>query len=339
MMIRSNPNRRNRQSTIGNRPSRGARRALTIIELLVVISIIAILISVVTVASSALIGKSRANNTRGLLEVVNTAVHQFKAERPAALNARKTTAAGPVSYLQRYGPYPPDELEVFADTQNPISSASIAPGKAVAMPKPAYPPMRFFAGTEEETAREHRDLAAMIVAIEVLTQEAAAILEKVPDRNRVAGPLDSSTPPKPLQFLDRSSSTAGPDGNWGADDLQVRYIVDDWGVPLGYLAQRDWTKANASVTDSKNLPDYWNQASTQLIRLNGGEPVIFSWGADGKEQLTRDVMDSTTPKALASLVVDFVDDTSAQPGVVDHSMNADNIYLDPAFAEKISGQQ
>lgn len=314
--------RRNQQLPIDNRQF---RRALTIIELLVVISIIAVLISVISVASSTLIGRSRASNTRGLLEVVNTAIQQFKADRPAVLKQ---------SYLKRYGPYPPDELEVFvAGAANPVGANSIAPGGATIEPPPPYQAMKFFAGDPTQVASEHRDLAAMIVAIEILTQEAASILDRVPDRNRAPGPLDTSDPPKPAQFLDRTPA------GWDANDLQVRYIVDDWGVPLGYMAQRDWTTANESDTDSKNLPGFWNKASTQLIRLNGGEPVLFSWGADGKEQLTRDVMDSGDPKGLASLVVDFVDDTTSNAGVIDHPMNADNIYLDAAFAEKISGQQ
>lgn len=324
-MTRSKPIRRKRHrgeaeiparqgSKIDNRRWPRVRRALTIIELLVVISIIAVLISVISVASSTLIGKSRASNSRGLLEVVSTAIQQFKAERPAVLKQ---------NYLKRYGPYPPDELEVFvAGAANPVATNSIAPGGATIEPPPPYQAMKFFAADATQAAMEHRDLAAMIIAIETLTQEAASILDKVPDRNRAPGPLDTSNPPRPTQFLDRTPA------GWDENDLQVRYIVDDWGVPLGYLAQRDWVKSSAPP--SPNHPD-WNEASTKMIRLNGGDPVIFSWGPDGKDQLTQDAMsDADNP---AALVADFKKD-----GKIDHPMNGDNIYLDATFAEKLSGQ-
>lgn len=295
------------------------------VELLVVMAILAILISIISVASSSLISQSKATNTRAVLQVVNDAIQEFKRERPAMLRPK---------YLKRYGPYPPDELEVFDQSGfNRIETTrSLAPGGAKIEPAPPYGAMRFYTdGDPEANAREHRDLAAMIVAIETLTESAAALLDRLPEKNRSAGASDSSG--NPSQFLDRPDSTGNLNGQWGAEDLQIRYILDDWGVPLGYLAQRDWTATGTTPTASNNHND-WNQASTELIRLNGAEPLIFSYGPDGKEQLTRTAMEADN--GHAALIVDYLNSTTPRP-VVDHPYNADNVYLDPTFGLKLSG--
>jgi prepilin-type N-terminal cleavage/methylation domain-containing protein len=304
--------------------NRGLRCGLTMIELLVVITIIAILISMVAVASTSLIARARTNSTLSLLTVVTQAVEDFKREKPGVINASQPGPAGTIlRYLKRYGPYPPDELEVFATglPGHAPPNRSFAPGNAQIVPPPPYSDMKFYAAQPEF---EHRDLAAMIVAIETLSESAASILQQIPDRNRVAGYVDPNTG-APGQFLDRDG-----DGSFGANDHQVRYIVDDWGIPLGYLAQRDYsTAAGATNTRGSNHQD-WNQTSTDLVRLNGGAPVIFSWGADGKEQLTKDAMGDD---GLASVIGDWMD--PASPQQLNHPMNADNVYANQALKEKL----
>jgi type II secretory pathway pseudopilin PulG len=62
------------------------------IELLVVIIIIGILISSILVAGSALITRSKINNTKATIQVVLDACEEFKHEQAAATRGSLTTA-------------------------------------------------------------------------------------------------------------------------------------------------------------------------------------------------------------------------------------------------------
>ena len=126
---------------------------------------------------------------------------------------------------------------------------------------------------------------------------------------------------------------------WIAEDYQIRYIVDGWGVPISYLAQRDFKTSNPAKTISSNHPD-WNKASTEIIRLNRGQPIIMSYGPNGKDQLTQEWMEtqpgsSTTGNSImiakASLVGDFGDDRK-----INHPLNEDNVYFDPSLKERLA---
>ena len=184
-----------------------------------------------------------------------------------------------------------------------------------------------------DAANEHRDLAALILAIELYGDASAGLLAQVPDRHRTEGALSANG--LPSQYLERNGT---PDFQ-PADDLQIRYIVDDWGVPLSYLAQRDWDPdPQAANIESTNHP-YWNQASTQLVRLNGDQPLIFSYGPNGKEQCSVDWMgaESGNP-AKASLVADWMraEATLTTFGRIDHPLNEDNIYPDAELTAKLA---
>ena len=72
----------------------------------------------------------------------------------------------------------------------------------------------------------------------------------------------------------------------------------------------------------------WNEASTALIRLNGGQPIIMSYGPDGRDQLSKD---SLSADPTASLVADFVANQR-----IDNPLNEDNVYADPAAKEKLA---
>ncbi len=302
------------------------------VELLIVIVIIGILISSILVASSSLIGKSKERNTQAVLQVVADAVEEFKREQLARATLTKNS-----DYKKRYGLYPPDELEVFTPAGVPVAAGAARSGnlavplESVMVPSEFPEAMRFFTDHTDADAKEHRDLAAMIVAIESYGDASAAILAKIPDRNRSAGSLDNDG--RPNQYLDRPAGINGdPDGQWGSEDLQVRYIVDDWGMPISYLAQRDH---DAGGVESSNLVG-WNEGSTELIRLNGGQPLIFSYGANGKDQLTNDMMGE---HGDASLVGDFEPETPSADDakhVIDNPANADNVYSNPALREKLS---
>ena len=310
------------------RKAAGGIRAFTLVELLIVIVIIVILLSAVLVASSALFTKAKVSSTQALLIVVRDAVEEFKREQTAGPGISRNAA-----YRRRYGAFPPDELEVFSSVKEfpggPMDR-SLAVGSAEIFPQPAYMAINFYTKglPPDEQAMEHRDIAAMIVAIQDLGDASSAILDRVQDRYWLA-PLDPNNDPS--VFLDRNDN-----GKWDSDDHQVRYIIDDWGNPLSYLAQRDWREGDPPpVMAGKVSTNHaaWNKASTELIRLNGSQPVIMSYGPNGKEQLTPEAMGGM---ADVSIVGDFAGLGLSTPGKIDHPLNADNIYADPTLREKLA---
>lgn len=303
-------------------PARG-RRAVTMVEILVVTVIILILLGAVITASGVLIGKAKETNTEAVLRVVNEALVEFEREqksKPTLTRGLLEDKAGrrKLLYSKRYGLFPPDELEVFVDGGN-LAPRSLAPSRGQVVPGPGVAAMKFYSDPTNPAhdPNEHRDLAAMIVGIELLGDSSKAILDRIEGKNRSAGVVDASG--EPLQFVDNNG-----DGNWSGGDHQIRYILDDWGNPLSYFAQRDW-KSNPNKPSSNHTD--WNRASTKFIQLNRGRPIIMSYGADGAEQLTKDAM---KPDAAASLVGDFSKDN-----IVDNPFNADNVFLNSELKEKL----
>jgi len=314
----------------------GGRRAFTLIELVVVVALIVILISAIFVGGPKLINKSRTMQTQSVLVVVRDILEQFKLERTENPGIMIISRQGNPkrSYKERYGLYPPDELEVFTDAGLPGSGPdgrTLAPGGYTVVPGvPAGSsysmPMNRYRDAESVNAPEfeNRDLAAMILAIELYGTESKVMLDGIAKNNRSAGTLDPSKPkPTPVQFLDRNG-----DEVWTPqEDLQIRYIVDNWGVPLGYMSERDNDHtASPDNVPSSNHPD-WNHASTDMVQLNGGQPVVFSWGANGGEQLTKEVF---TDSPTASMVTDWIDNFR-----IDNPLNDDNVYAEESLGEKL----
>ncbi len=308
------------------------------IELLVVIGIIGVLAGAVLIAAGSVLEGQKVRNTRTVLQVVSDAVEEFKREQE-----QRGTITKDRDYKRRFGLYPPDEVEWFTKLPYPVErrAQSYAPGGAVFFPAPTtnrYLPMRFYTDGTADDSREFRDQVAMIIAIENLGDASATILDRLDRRYRkvriaTTGPGAGS----PAVFLDRPDSAGRTSGDWDTGDKQVDFIMDAWGTPIGYLAQRDYRPANnPGETDSDNHPT-WNQSSTKIIKLNRGQPLIFSYGPDGSEQLVKDVMlgPAGTASAIASLTGDF---EAALPGQTTHLMNEDNVYLDPQFTEKLMGK-
>jgi len=304
----------------------GGGLAFTLVELLVVMAIIGVLFAAVLTGRNAVMGSARTKDTKATLQIVQDALEEFKREQTASPTIIRAKH-GTVRYEKRYGKYPPDELEVFTPVGLPNSAppgGSLAVGspKPEMVPKPpgdGYPPMDF--DSSEEPEFEHRDLVAMVLAIDEFGDTSKAILDKIPDNRRTSGPVDAEG--KPLRFLDRDDN-----GTWDAEvDGDIRLIVDGWGVPLTYFAQRDFVEGAEAATVSPNAPE-WNEGSTEMIRLNHGQPIILSYGPDGRDQLAKE---NVTEHPTAILINDFEDDHK-----VNDPSNADNVYVDDSLKEKLA---
>jgi type II secretory pathway pseudopilin PulG len=291
-------------------------------------AVITILAASLLVAGSAMIDNAKSKSTRAVLGIVRDALEQFKEEQTAGPNLTRATA-----YQARYGFFPPDELEVFTPVGVPPPATlpgSRMVGGASVVPAPSgagstYGSMNFYVDglTWAQQAEEHRELAAMILAIDTYCESADAIIDRISSSHRMAGPLDGDG--NPAQFLDRN-------GNETFDamvDEQILYIVDDWGVPITYFAQRDFDTGPASrPTDSGNH-EHWNAASTAMIRANRGQPILCSYGPDGPEQLRQEIV--IAAGSTATLVHDWADD-----GNINGPLNEDNVYPDQPLEETLS---
>jgi len=197
----------------------------------------------------------------------------------------------------------------------------------ITSPNVPFSPMEFRTrAVLEENAFEHRDLAAMYLTIQLFGDNSKTMLSRVPERSWRSSPENSAG--RPLQYIDRP-----PLGTIDHEDEVVRYVVDEWGIPLSYLAQRDWDINNPDATESPNHPA-WNQAATEITRLNSGRPLIFSYGPNGKEQLSTAWMDDI---ASASIVVDWKGGgPNNEARKIDHPLNGDNVYPDATLNEKLA---
>jgi prepilin-type N-terminal cleavage/methylation domain-containing protein len=301
-------------------------RAFTLLELLVVIGIIAILVASVVVAGSAMIDAAKTRSTRAVLVIVRDAVEQFAEEQRGNATLTRSRA-----YRARYGFYPPDEFEVFTEDGVPHATpptGTLAVGKAEVQPAPGagYPEMVFHRGVlPADQEYEHRDMAAMILAIEMFSDTASEMLGHISSSHRSTGPLDPVSG-LPLQYLNRNDDTTFE----SMVDGQIQYVVDAWGIPISYFSQIDYLAgAGAPDRSSSNHLAGWNATSTGMIKLNGNQPIICSYGPDGREQLSKDIVEQEDSKAL--LVTDWADD-----GRINDPLNDDNIYPDPSLNEILS---
>ncbi len=317
---------------------RARRAGFTLIELLVVVAIILVLLAAIVHVGGWAFHKGQAKNTEAVLGILADACTQFKESAPlGAVKQKSASASGIVTYAGRYGNYPPDELEIFSkhglpgsDPKPPDGNPLIPGGASIRpdlFPQP-YDDMKFYTtGAGAKPEFEHRDNAALVLAIELFSEEAASTLARIPSRNWK--PVANDSGGKPLVYIDRDASDDYTDG-----DEPIRYVVDNWTVPIAYMAQRDYRASNP-VDSSNHKTDWsWNQVSSRLVKLNGDAPVIFSWGPDGREQLTEAGMGA---EGKAHLGADWMTtlDNSAKDRV-DFPLNTDNVYANPALSEILS---
>jgi len=290
------------------------------LELLIVMAVMAILVSALVIAGTALIDNAKTSKTAFTIGVIRDAVEQLAEEQRT-----KPTLARQAAFQKRYDFYPPDELEMFTDNGIPYGPArSFVPGSGTVHPK-AKPPYTKFTFqldglTDPERALEHRDTAAMWLAIKLFSESASVIIDGLPEQNRM---IEVDAMNRPLRYLDR-------DGNGmfdAGEDMEIPTLVDEWRVPLTYFSQRDFDSAAPTATESTNDKDRWNATSTYLVRLNGNKPVILSYGPDGSDQLKKEMIDAAQPPA--TILEDFEGD-----GLINSSLNADNIYSDPGLTER-----
>ncbi|MHC5110314.1 MAG: prepilin-type N-terminal cleavage/methylation domain-containing protein [Planctomycetota bacterium] len=314
------------------RSGNGARQGgFTLVELIVVMAIIGLLASVLLVAGRTLIDKSKASKTSATLNIVNNAIDEFSSEQQASATLTRSSA-----YRQRYGTFPPDELEVFiSGVPTTNTNRSLAPGNGTVMLQPGStvtlePMTGQISGftSDQERALGNRDIAAMLLAIDLFSEAAQVMIDKLPSDTLIT-PVRSDG--SPLLFLDRNENQTFD----AIEDQPLKYLVDDWGTPMSYLAQRDFSIAGSSTsTESSNHPK-WNEASTWMVRLNGSRPVLFSYGPQGPDQLIPEFIAAGSvpdPDARAATVVD----DWANNNLIDSPLNGDNIYPDETLREKLS---
>ena len=309
--------------------------AFSLIELIVVIVIITVLLTAVVTVGRSVVQGGQVRDTAAMLKTVRDAVDQFRADAPLQSVSQTTGGAGKVRYATRFGNYPPDELELFTAVGlrgSKPPGGSIAPGSPSPVMAPMlnasaeYPPMKFYSEglDEDELKTEHRDLAAMLLAIRLYSDAGSAILDTIPARYWSGGAVDADG--ESTQFLDRAPSGFGP------EDVQIRYLVDFWKMPISYMSQRDWLAkppkgvSNHPSSNRNGGSQDWNRASTQMIALNGGAPIIMSYGPDGHEQLKK-----VNIEASSLLIDDWLDGRR-----VDHPLNDDNVYADPALGRALA---
>jgi len=290
-------------------------------------AIIAVLFSAIFVASTSVLERARTQSTEAVMQVVSDAVEEFSREQqanPGIAKASRTFDGVKYSYRDRYGDYPPDELEVFTQVGlpgwqlPPQGNRSLAPGGALIAPSTISSKittdrdaiaMRYYTDDNaNDSALEFRDNAAMVLAITLHGDASKAILDRIPSQNWKSAPVDDNE--KPIIWLDQPQRPGDkPNDQWGKEDLEIRYIVDNWGTPLGYYAERDWSHTEQqALTDDRVSSNhhYWRQVSSAFVRYNGGKPVIMSYGPDGQEQMTEEAMKTTptgsTGQAAASQI-------------------------------------
>ncbi len=293
------------------------------VEMLVVIVVVSLLLITVVTVGTGVIGAGNAKETQAIMRVVEQAVEDFRSAAPLRAVRQPKAGGGFIRYTDRYENYPPDEVELFTPRGLPgtLNGGTLAPGgaKFVPEPNPPFGAMTFRSDLREpsQLAQEHRDLAAMLLAIRLFSESASAVLDKVPDRYWVEGVVDAGG--TPLQYLDRPGEGSG---QFSSHDEQIRYIVDAWGEPLVYMSQRDWKPDPDEPPVSSNHPD-WNRMSTEWVKLNGGTPVLMSYGPNGREQLTKALLDADPTHTVLG---DWEDDRR-----LNNELNADNVFVDDAL--------
>ncbi len=288
----------------------------TLVEMLIVVVIIAILLTALFSVAGTVMDGAKARQTRAVMLNLEQAIEQFKADDP--MKAIRYPASPGNPYKDRYGPYPCDELDGFVRGVNlgiPDESAGeegavMGPGNSSTLNLPP--------GLQLKDV-PHADIKALALVIQLYSPSAAAILEQITTKHR-------RPPDNPGEFFDRNAN-----GDLGTDDLPLIYFVDAWGTPLQYFAVNPRKGSPVEKANSETDPDGERLASCAfLMGKNRGQPLLVSYGPDGRDQRSPDFVEN----AGRDLVADFAL-LEPPPHIIDHPLNEDNIYLDETLADRL----
>jgi len=294
----------------GSAPIRSGRSrrppAFTLTELLVVVGIIAVLLTLVVGIGSWAIEQSKRRQTRALLTTLDMAIEDFKTQGPLD-QARAPT--GEFLYMDRYGGYPPDELEPFTKNlgiPNNRGATLILKLEGEPIPSGALPSV------------PNRDTLAMVAAIRRYSDRASATLDRVGENFR---------------FKSIGTLSSG-----GAVLEEYHTFVDAWGNPIQYFATNPASAVTNVETALDDVPAKGARLATSkaLVQANNGRPVLMSYGPDGKDQLSGQFPDAQ------DVVTDWWKDNQggndpAGSRKLDNRFNVDNVYSADGLEKKLGG--
>ena len=286
--------------------------AFTLVELIVVVAVIAILIAAIVGVSTSVIRGGKERDTEAMLQVLDLAVKEFRDDAPLAKVP---------NYKKRYVENcPPDELEAFTDEFTPGSYLKIAQGSD---------PLKDATDDQLDLAEvKARSTKAMALAITLYSDEADAIIERIDGRFR------KSTGGS--EYLERQV------GAGSKIKQPLTYFVDSWGTPVEYFATSvdpsDSTMALTDQTPTVVENDARKATSTSLVKANNGEPLFVSYGADGPDQFSPDFRDTDgLPFDMVKDWINWALDGDLTIPKIDHRLNTDNVYSNPAVADRLAG--
>lgn len=292
--------------------------AFSLIEILVVIAIIGILLAVVFRGGSTLVRNAKTRDTEALLKKLDLAIDEFK--READLSKIPNAKA-------LFNGAPPDDLRVFDASSAtysvvggcPVrfSSNGVFKRNETIVKVADLIDDRGGDGTLKSTAKlVHADIRAMVLSMRLYSPRARAILDSI----------------DPKYWADTEAVDGYvyyPDASDTSSFVQLDFLVDAWGNPLEYYST---CRCQMGIT----LPPR-EETSNTFVHYNNDGPVIVSYGADGADQFSADMM---AAEGDTSMVADYYAESNngANAGIINSPFNSDNVYSSDFFANRVRNQ-
>ena len=289
-------------------PNRKRRRsAFSLVEMLVVLAVLALLIGMAFKGATAMTDSGKVRETEGLIASLMQAIDAYKLEVK-----QSRASGGNVGLL--YNGSPPDDLDVFS-----VSGATIGTDPPINVRLAAgnpdindivlnwTDPRNSGAGTVNSPGDfHHGDVRAMVLAMRLRSPKASEILDGINAKYRV----------KDDAVFDPGDDT---------DPIPLVYYVDAWGTPIEYY----------SICSSPTSSVLREKASFAFVHSNNTEPLLVSYGPNGREQFSADIF-SDPSLGDTSIIADFFEGDVAMPeGKINHELNQDNVYSSEAFKNRM----